>query len=275
MLSILPIVVLAQSPRADAARAVFTAKCSQCHGPELKHPKASFGFITDLPRLAANPDYVVPGRPELSDLWKKIADGDMPPDGARAGPLTDDERTAIHDWIASLPAAAPKAPSPAAGEEVGQGATRPEGASTLRRLTTLLGRTHVIILHFPIALILTAAGAEALALARSRPTDPITRPCLTLGAVSAVAAAALGWVHALDGFPGPFSNPTLIVSLHRWLGTAAAALAVLTVILSARPPHRRAARLSLFALALLTAAAAHFGGLLTHGADFLSFEPTP
>jgi mono/diheme cytochrome c family protein len=101
-------------PRGDelaaAARAVFATKCVQCHGPALPHPKAGFGYITDLRRLVDSGKYIVPGAPEKSEIWLQISEGDMPPDGAKAGPLTQAETDAILAWIvagAPLPAEGP------------------------------------------------------------------------------------------------------------------------------------------------------------------------
>jgi hypothetical protein len=65
------------------------------------------------------------------------------------------------------------------------------------------------------------------------------------------------------------------LALHRWLGTSAAAWAVGTALLAESDERRgvrsRWFRVSLFLGALLVGAAAHFGGTLAHGADFLAF----
>ena len=70
------------------ALAVFQAKCAACHGPQAAKPK-KFGYITDLKRLAANPKYVIPHDPDKSGVWQSIDEGDMPPDDAKTGPLSD------------------------------------------------------------------------------------------------------------------------------------------------------------------------------------------
>jgi mono/diheme cytochrome c family protein len=95
---------------AAAASAVFATKCVQCHGPALPHPKAGFGYITDLRRLVDSGKYIVPGAPEKSEIWSQVSEGDMPPDGAKAGPLTQAEKDAILAWIvagAPLPSEPP------------------------------------------------------------------------------------------------------------------------------------------------------------------------
>lgn len=260
---------------ADAARAALAAKCIQCHGPALPNPKAAFGYVTDLDRLISANKYIVPGKPEESELWKEIDEGDMPPDTAKAGPLTQAEREAIRAWIASLdppPASAPTAPKPP--EMPSPPATPPDSPSPLARALLLLGRTHVLLIHFPIALTTVAAAAEAWSLIRRLPPPlAIARFCLWFAAIAALASAGLGWLHALDGFASPFSNPLSITSLHRWLGTGAGLLAPLAALLAERDARRarrsRPALVAILLLALLTGAAGHFGGLLTHGAHFL------
>src|SRR5436190_13479844 len=107
--SIFIMLVLAQSPIAQdraqenplarGALDAFAAKCVQCHGPDVPHPKAAFGYVTDLNRLVASGKYIVPGDLDKSELWKEIDEGDMPPDNAKAGPLTPQQIDAIRQWI--------------------------------------------------------------------------------------------------------------------------------------------------------------------------------
>jgi uncharacterized membrane protein len=265
---LLPLMVMTSpdpSELAMAARAAFADKCIQCHGPELSHPKSGFGFVTDLSRLAATPEYIVPGQPDKSRLWKEIDDGDMPPDNAKAGPLTDPQRAAILDWIkAGAPSGAgdePRAlPAPARDDQPGAGA----------RALRLLGHLHVLVVHFPIGLLLTASTLELAAALMGRPAlAPIVRGCVRLGAIAALAAAGMGWVLALGRSEPLFST----LWVHRWLGTGAAAAAALVLALIHRasdraspPPGLRAA---VILLGGLVGAAAHFGGMLVYGAEFL------
>ena len=53
-------------------RAIFEAKCADCHGPEVPRPKGKFGYALDLKRIAANPKFIVPGKPEASDLYDLV-----------------------------------------------------------------------------------------------------------------------------------------------------------------------------------------------------------
>lgn len=271
---------------AREALAAFAAKCVQCHGPEVPHPKAAFGFVTDLDRLVASGKYVRPGHPEDSEVWKEISEGDMPPDEAKAGPLSQGEKDAILAWIV---AGAPGADDPnRAGSEAAPRRQRetPRGAmdgpgdgracrSLATRAVVLFGRLHVLVTHFPVAMLIAAAGVECWSWVRSaRAPSPLTRFCVWIGAVSAGAAGVMGWVHALDGFPSAAADPFTIAGLHRWIGTGAALLApaaALMVERDARAARRSPlARAAILGLAGLVGVAAHFGGLLTHGPGFLS-----
>src|SRR5688500_11717776 len=93
-----------------------------------------------------------------------------------------------------------------------------------------LGRFHVAIVHFPIALLLVAGMVEFWrALRRNRQPSPTAVACLVIGGVTAVISAALGWVH--KDFT---SQRGLALTLHLWLGFAAAATALIALIAFAR-----------------------------------------
>jgi uncharacterized membrane protein len=288
-----PAVAAVENPLARSALDAFENKCVQCHGLDVPHPKAGFGFVTDLRRLVASEKYVVPGSLERSRLWSEIDEGDMPPDEARAGPLTAVEKNAIRRWIVG---GAP-ALDAASGQELALSMATPEprAASTpkpaqvtgreheihpapdtfLGRAVVLVGRAHVILVHFPIALLLVAALTEAWgALRRSAAVPTSSRLLLGFGAIGAAAAAGLGWIHALDGFAGPFSSPISTTGLHRWIGVtvavAAPAIALLAERDAARGTRTAGVRWAIVGLGVGTGLAAHFGGLLTHGAEYFS-----
>jgi uncharacterized membrane protein len=136
------------------------------------------------------------------------------------------------------------------------------------------GRFHVLVVHFPIALLLTAAAVEAWALVRrDGVASPMVRCCLWLGTISAIVAAALGWPHAALG---DFADtPSRTLEIHRWLGIAAAVVAVATTVALEMTVRSRLRpitfRVMLFALAMLIGITGHFGGMLTHGDDFLKW----
>src|SRR6516225_7605261 len=86
---------------ASQARMVFAARCAGCHGPDLAKPKGRFGYVLDLRRVADNPEMVIPGRPDESELWALVRHGDMPPADSPHGPLTATEKEVIRAWIAA------------------------------------------------------------------------------------------------------------------------------------------------------------------------------
>jgi uncharacterized membrane protein len=189
----------------------------------------------------------------------------MPPKKSRSGPLTDGEREAIRAWIA---AGAPVpggvgVPVPPAQRE--QGAAEESG---LVRAAAYLGRFHVLVIHFPIALLIAGAGAEVWGVLGRRVPMEVVRFCVAIGAAGAVVAAGLGWLHAMDEWGLAWSARWT----HRWLGTAAGVVAAGVLVLSERDARRRvrsgAGRAAIVLGALLVGVAAHFGGIMTHGASY-------
>ena len=257
-------------------RSIFVAKCSECHGRGLSRPRAAL-YLHELGPLAANPEWVVPHEPEKSYLWTLIRDDDMPAKGAKAGPLNAQEKEIIRAWIAAgapVPKSSPVPPSSAKAPQESTATVTLPPAPVAQSLTTRLfawfGRFHVLVIHFPIALLVAAALAEAIAAWRGSWTpSPVARFCVLLGAASAMAAVALGWLHADVGGFGSASN---ILAVHRWLGTFAGLGATALAVVSERENRRRlrsvSFRIALWTGACLIAATAHFGGLMVHGNDF-------
>jgi mono/diheme cytochrome c family protein len=249
-------------------RAVFAARCAGCHGPDLPKPKGRFGYVLDLRRMADNPELVIPGRPDESELWALVRHGDMPPADSPHGPLTAAEKEVIRAWIV---AGTPDARHPASGASF---APDPPIASPVPRAVRWLGRFHLLLLHFPIALVLAAGVGElASAWRGSRVPSPAVQFCLSLAAVAAVPTVALGWLHAATG--SGVGSPQLLAA-HRWVGTAAGVWVIGTALGARRDARRgvrsRGVRVALVAVGVpLIVAAAHVGGLMAHGRDFLDW----
>ena len=132
-----------------------------------------------------------------------------------------------------------------------------------------LGRLHPMWVHFPIALLLLAPAVEVLAVVTEDRRHAWTaRTGLWVGTVGALVAAPLGWFAAAGGDGGA------LLSVHRWLGTATAGGAVVTLIACERF-HRRGSPVArsvyhggLALLALLVVVTGHLGATLVFGDPF-------
>lgn len=254
-------------PAEDALR-VFAVACASCHGPDLAKPKGRFGYVLDLQRIASNPEMVIPGRPDESELWQLVHRDEMPPPDAPTGPLTASQKEAVRMWIEAGASAEPseypeppRVPTPASAE--------PSAPAKSLRLWAAVGSLHLLVLHFPIALLLSAAVGELWFAWRGAKTpSPAVHFCVLLGSAGAIVAAVLGWVHAAHGHG--IGQPATL-ALHRWLGTVAAGWSAGTAALSVREQGTGVRtewfRVSLVAGAMLVGAAAHFGGRLVHGPE--------
>jgi len=93
---------------------IFEHKCNECHGSQLKKPEGKFGYVLDLKHMADNEDYVIRGKPQKSELFRLVNEGEMPPDDhPKTPPLTGDEKDVVRRWIQAgapheLPAVLPK-----------------------------------------------------------------------------------------------------------------------------------------------------------------------
>jgi mono/diheme cytochrome c family protein/uncharacterized membrane protein len=147
--------------------------------------------------------------------------------------------------------------------------------SFAEKLIGWLGRFHPATVHFPIAMLTAAAVAELLRLLTRQPVfDAITRYCLWFGALTAVAAGALGW------FLGEFHliDASWLLTAHRWLGTSTLVSAVLLLGLSEwrRRPERGGGRIwlrtALLIVTGLVLATGFFGGAVVYGLDHYAWQ---
>lgn len=134
-----------------------------------------------------------------------------------------------------------------------------------------IGRFHPMLIHFPIALIITAAGLEAWQFLRNREEHSSTALVLIrLGALSAVVAGTAGWILADSQTFGRAVEST--VFYHRWLGVSTFCFALLASIAGAAAKRGLGARLYHFALIgafLCASGAGHLGGELVYGDGYL------
>ena len=142
------------------------------------------------------------------------------------------------------------------------------------RLLRWLGGWHPAAVHFPVALFLTVAFLEAMALLRRKPIYTASNKLLlAIATLGAFVAAPLGWINA--GLPAADDETAL--TLHRWIGTA---LPFLMLIVWRLKPNAEAAAAwrngPLYAIALSVVAAAilaqaYLGAEVTHGAGHMAF----
>jgi uncharacterized membrane protein/mono/diheme cytochrome c family protein len=207
---------------------IFEAKCADCHGSHLPKPKGKFGYVLDLKRVAANSDYIVRGEPENSELYAMVKNNEMPGEDADVPPLTDDEKRSVEEWVLAgapheLPKNSPQANTPPE--------KKPEvKISFIRRLMNWLGKFHPVSTHFPVALLMTAVLAEALAWWLKRDEWMLlVRFLVVLGALSSVPTVVLGWLADFPTKAG--SELDTIYRFHQVMGTATSAWALVCAVL--------------------------------------------
>lgn len=158
--------------------------------------------------------------------------------------------------------------------EEGVGQAEPEG---VWRLVRFLGRFHPIAVHFPIALVLATLLAEALSVVTRKPLfAEAARFSIILAAASAAVSAGLGWAAgAFAYYPGDLSQT---LWLHRWIGTGASVLILLTAIVSelTRRLTKNARLIVAYRMLLVFASitmgiTGHLGAVLIYGFNYFTW----
>ena len=251
-------------------RTIFEAKCLDCHGPEVPRPKGKFGYVLDLKRVAANPKFIVPGKPEKSDLYDLVFHDEMPGEDANVPALTKEEKEKVRRWIeigapGELPPGVEKE-APAPGAVVAARVSEPLWKRTLR----WIGKFHPVSTHFPVALMLVAVVAEAIGWFSKRESWMQTvRFLVVLAALGGLAAAGLGWMNAY--FSSYDKAPGALLWWHRWLGSATSVWAVICAGLACLGPcvegtqERRRFRGALLLGATLVGVTGFLGSVLIYG----------
>lgn len=242
---------------AGEVREIFRATCVECHGPDLASPDGEFGYVLDLPRIAANPDFLVPGDPAKSEIYQLVLHDEMPGEDSDHGPLSLLQKETIRRWI-ELGAPSPDPVAVVAGTlaEASSEAPPPrEPPSAVARTLRWLGEFHGPAVHFPVALLVVAALAQAFGSLGAMVF------CLRVAVVTAPLAAALGWANA--EFASFTAKSATLLAWHRWLGVAVAVLSILAWLLSRKAGP--ALRPVLILGAILVLVVGVLGGGLSHG----------
>jgi uncharacterized membrane protein len=146
----------------------------------------------------------------------------------------------------------------------------------------LFGRFHVLTVHLPIGLLLVGGIIELHALVRRKPSpSPAAEACILFGAFAAVVSAVMGWAHADYA---KFASQADTLFWHRWIGVGSAVIALGVLALQQRAKRVQKAQggearagalvrvyqIGAIASAVMVGIAGHFGGTLTHGADYFT-----
>jgi uncharacterized membrane protein len=147
-------------------------------------------------------------------------------------------------------------------------------------LVAFLGRFHPVLVHLPIGGLIVLGGLELIA-SRSRHDSDTRNHQLIAGfvAASAILSALCGLMLARSG-----GYDAQLLKWHKWAGIVVASGCTLTFLLSGKP-RPKSYYFSLIATFGILGIAAHLGGSITHGRDYLThyapalvrswMEPTP
>ncbi len=138
-----------------------------------------------------------------------------------------------------------------------------EEAIRLPGWLTWLGRWHLVLLHFPIVLLLVIVFYAVTA--RTLPMTFFT------------AAVLFALITAISGFfLGTANEPkTSLLLKHQWLGAGVALVSTFWYGIELRWPGRKLyTGVFSVSLLILVGMTGHFGGMVTHGEDFLALPTT-
>jgi uncharacterized membrane protein len=133
----------------------------------------------------------------------------------------------------------------------------------------VLGRTHLLLLHFPIAVMFAALALE-LALRKREERRVVIGPLLVVGAVGSLLSMGTGLMYAqTEEFHG---HALTLLAQHRIGGIVAAVLSLVALV-----AHQRAELKVAYLPALVVACVAvtftgHRGGQMVHGENYIT-EP--
>ncbi|MDY7396437.1 c-type cytochrome domain-containing protein [Aureibaculum sp. 2210JD6-5] len=134
-----------------------------------------------------------------------------------------------------------------------------ESQLQLPNLVAWLGRWHPLVLHFPIVLLLIA-----IFLGLTGKNIPYV--LLTAATLSALITAVTGFMLGIEA-----SSKGDLLQWHQWLGTAVALLSVLWYWIFTSVAKRPILQKIIQVFLLITVIfAGHYGGMVTHGEDFLA-----
>ena len=145
-------------------------------------------------------------------------------------------------------------------------------------MVALFGRAHVMVVHFPVALLMVLALIEVLRWRRKEGSmDQSVAIIAVIAAVSSILAIVQGWI--LAGPNEGNSEYANLIELHRWLGMSTGVFACASALVALRRQLGDSAGLTKLYRALvipgaiLVSLTGHYGGAAVHGADYLPIMP--
>lgn len=143
---------------------------------------------------------------------------------------------------------------------------------------TLFSRAHVVMVHFPVALLMVMALIEVLRWRRKTGSmDQTVALIAVIAALSSIVSVIQGLM--LDGSSDGESEYARTLALHKWLGISTAVFAIGAAIIALRRQLGDTAGLTKIYRALVLPGAAlvsltgHYGGMAVHGANYLPIMP--
>ena len=134
---------------------------------------------------------------------------------------------------------------------------------------TFLGRFHPLVVHLPIGILMLGFLMELVSgFKKYKMLESAIPFTLLMGSLSAIVAVAFGYLLSLKG-----DYDESLLWWHQWLGIGVAGLGFICYFLKIKA-SKRVALGSQALLMLMLSLTGHYGGQLTHGANYLTeFAP--
>lgn len=144
---------------------------------------------------------------------------------------------------------------------------------------TLFSRSHVVMVHFPVALLILMALIEVLRWRRaSGSMDQTVAIIAVIAALSSIVSVIQGLMLDDGGSDGD-SRYAQLLALHKWLGISTAVFAIGAAVIALRrqlgdtPGLTKLYRALVLPGAALVSLTGHYGGAAVHGENYLPIMP--
>lgn len=137
-------------------------------------------------------------------------------------------------------------------------------------ITEFFGKLHPVLVHLPIGIFILALLMEMLVrIPKFTSLENAIKFILLTGIISSILSLITGYLLSLDG-----SNDGSDLELHKWIAIVTTALFIVYYFLRDRfIGNKLVHSSSVVTLFMMLTVTGHFGGNLTHGADYLSLSP--